>query len=35
MTLLPLCAYLQTRKGQATGIQFILNPAVGVKRRKQ
>src|SRR4051794_34171180 len=23
MTLLPLCAYLQTRKGQATGIQFI------------
>src|SRR3954470_1562373 len=23
MTLLPLCAYLQTRKGQTTGIQFI------------
>jgi hypothetical protein len=23
MTLLPLCAYLQTRKGQPTGIQFI------------
>jgi transposase len=23
MTLLPLCAYLQTRKGQVTGIQFI------------
>src|SRR4051794_11345590 len=23
MTLLPLCAYLQTRKGQLTGIQFI------------
>ena len=23
MTLLPLCAYLQTRKGQPTGIQFM------------
>src|SRR5437588_205863 len=23
LTLLPLCAYLQTRKGQSTGIQFI------------
>ncbi len=23
MTLLPLCAYLQTRKGQPTGLQFI------------
>jgi transposase len=23
MTLLPLCAYLQTRKGQSTGLQFI------------
>jgi DDE family transposase len=30
LTLLPLCAYLQTRKGQATGIQFIDSLAIRV-----
>jgi Transposase DDE domain len=30
LTLLPLCAYLQTRKGQATGLQFIDSLAIRV-----
>ena len=30
LTLLPLCAYLQTRKGQPTGIQFIDSLAIRV-----
>jgi hypothetical protein len=30
MTLLPLCAYVQTRKGQVTGVQFIDSLAIRV-----